>query len=152
MLTAEDFERLIFNLISNTPGYENPQWLQHTNAPDRGRDLSVVRTVVDALSGIRRSRVIIQCKHWLTASVSAADVGLCRTQMELWQPPRVDELIIATSGRFTVDAVALIEQHNLADRALTITMWPESHLEALLAQRPHLVAEFGLRSAVGSDH
>ncbi len=148
MLSAEDFERLVFNLISNTPGYENAQWLQHTSAPDRGRDLSVVRTTVDPLSGTLRSRVIIQCKHWLTTSVRAADVAVSRAQMELWQPPRVDELIVATSGRFTVDAVALIEQHNLSDRALAITMWPESHLEALLAQRPYLVAEFRLRSSV----
>jgi hypothetical protein len=144
-LTDDDFERLIFNLISNAAGYENPQWLQKTRAPDRGRDLSVTRVVSDALTGVRRFRVIVQCKHWLSRSVAVDDVGMCRTQMELWQPPRVDELVIATSGRFTADAVALIEQHNIADRALTITMWPESHLEGLLAARPHLIAEFRLR-------
>jgi hypothetical protein len=145
VLTDEGFERLIFNLILNTDGYQNPKWLQKTRAPDRGRDLSVTRATPDALCGVRHSRVIIQCKHWLCRSVGPDEVGLCRTQMELWQPPRVDELIIATSGRFTGDAVALIDQHNQADRALTITMWPESHLEAVLASRPYLIAEFGLR-------
>jgi hypothetical protein len=65
--------------------------------------------------------------------------------MELWQPPRVDGLIIATTGRFTADAIALIEQHNQADRALHIDMWADSHLEMLLAVRPHLIAEFRLR-------
>jgi hypothetical protein len=62
-LTDEEFERLMFSLIGETPGYENPQWLQHTNASDRGRDLSVVRVDTDPLEGVRRHRIIIQCKH-----------------------------------------------------------------------------------------
>lgn len=45
-LTDEDFERLIFMLISHEQGYENPEWLTKTNAPDRGRDLSVHRVFV----------------------------------------------------------------------------------------------------------
>jgi hypothetical protein len=53
--------------------------------------------------------------------------------------------IIATSGRFTSDAVAIIEKHNLSDSALRIEMWPESHLERLLASRPAIIAEFSLR-------
>jgi len=144
-LTDEEFERLIFSLIGETPGYENPQWLQHTNASDRGRDLSVVRVDTDPLEGVRRHRIIIQCKHWLSRSVGPGDVSDVRSQMELWQPPRVDGLIIATTGRFTADAIALVEQHNQADRALHISMWPDSHLERLLAARPHLIGEFRLR-------
>jgi hypothetical protein len=66
-------------------------------------------------------------------------------QMNLWEPPRVDVHIIATSGRFTSDAVTYIEKHNQSDTALHIEMWPESHLELLLAARPSLIAEFGLR-------
>jgi hypothetical protein len=54
-------------------------------------------------------------------------------------------LVIATSGRFTSDAVAYIEKHNGSDRAPRIEMWPESHLERLLALRPSLIADFGLR-------
>ena len=144
-LTDEEFERLIFSLIGETPGYENPQWLQHTNASDRGRDLSVVRVDTDPLEGVRRHRIIIQCKHWLSRSVGPGDVSDVRSQMELWQPPRVDGLIIATTGRCTADAIALVEQHNQADRALHISMWPDSHLERLLAARPHLIGEFRLR-------
>jgi hypothetical protein len=147
VLTDEEFERLMFSLIGDTPGYENPQWLQHTNAADRGRDLSVVRIDTDPLEGVRRHRIIIQCKHWLSRSVGPGDVSDVRTQMELWQPPRVDGLIIATTGRFTADAIALIEQHNQADRALHISMWPDSHLERLLAARPHLIGEFRLRQS-----
>jgi Restriction endonuclease len=135
----------MFSLIADTPSYENPQWLQQTHAPDRGRDLSVMRVEADPLGGVRRHRVIIQCKHWLSRSVGPGDVSEVRSLMELWQPPRVDGLIIATTGRFTADAIALIEQHNQADHALHISMWPDSHLELLLAARPHLIAEFRLR-------
>ena len=56
-------------------------------------------------------------------------------------------LVIATSGRFTADAVAWIDKHNEAANQPTIEMWAESHLELLLAQRPHLAAEFKLRSS-----
>ncbi|MCI0557781.1 MAG: restriction endonuclease [Nitrososphaera sp.] len=144
-LTEEEFERLIFTLLSSEPGYENPEWLMKTNAPDRGRDLSVYRVLNDTLGGTIRHRVIIQCKHWLNESVSPSDVAKLREQMKLWEPPRVDVHIIATSGRFTSDAVALIEKQNQSENALRIEMWPESHLERLLASRPAIIAEFSLR-------
>ena len=144
-LDEEDFERLIFALISHTPGYENPQWLTRTHAPDKGRDLSVDRVSEDRLGGSQRRRVIIQCKHWLSRSVGVPDIGVTRDQMKLWEPPRVDVLVIATSGRFTSDAVSLVDKHNQGDTALRIEMWPDSHLEMLLARRPELVAEFQLR-------
>lgn len=144
-LSEEDFERLMFALISSEGGYENPEWLMKTTAPDRGRDLSVWRVHADSLGGTIRHRVIIQCKHWLTKSVSPAEISTLREQMKLWEPPRVDIHIIATSGRFTSDAVALVERHNQSDTALRIEMWPESHLERLLASRPALIAQFGLR-------
>ena len=144
-LSSDEFECLIFTLISSENKYENPEWLMQTNAPDRGRDLSVYRRFSDPLGGIIRQRVIIQCKHWLKRSVSVTDVAELREQMKLWEPPRVDVHIIATTGRFTSDAVALIEKNNQTDTALRIEMWPESHLERLLALRPALIAEFGLR-------
>jgi hypothetical protein len=144
-LSDEDFERLMFTLISDSPGYENPEWLQQTKASDKGRDLSVTYVESDPLAGVRRYRVIIQCKHWLSKSVSATDVSVTRDQMELWQPPRVDRLIFATSGRFTADAISLIERHNQSDHALAISMWPDSHLERVLAARPHVIGQFKLR-------
>lgn len=146
-LDDEDFERLMYLLICEAEGYENVQWLQKTDAPDRGRDLSAEQVHADSLGSARRLRTIVQCKHWLSRSVSRSDVGDARDAMELWQPPRVDILVIATSGRFTVDAVAMVENHNQADKALTIEMWPESHLETLLAARPHLIGQFNLRGA-----
>lgn len=144
-LNEEEFERLMFVLISAEQGYENPEWLMRTNAPDRGRDLSVYRVYTDPLGGTIRQRVIIQCKHWLTKSVGPAEVSTLRDQMKLWEPPRVDVHVIATSGRFTSDAVAIIEKHNQSDTALRIEMWPESHIERLLASRPAIIAEFSLR-------
>jgi hypothetical protein len=65
--------------------------------------------------------------------------------VKLWEPPLVHVLIIATSGRFTSDAVAWIEKHNHTGDRPVIEMWPDSQLETLLAERPHLVAEFRLR-------
>jgi len=144
-LTDEGFERLLFALISSEHGYENPEWLMKTNAPDKGRDLSVYRVYADSLGGTIRQRVIIQCKHWLSKSVGAAEIAVLREQMKIWEPPRVDVHVIATSGRFTSDAVAIIEKHNQSDSALRIEMWAESHLERLLASRPAIIAQFSLR-------
>ena len=144
-LDEERFERLIFALIASTPGYENPEWLMRTNAPDRGRDLSVWRVFTDRLTGVMRQRVIIQCKHWLSKSISVAEVATLKEQVALWEPPKVDVLVIATTGRFTADAVATVERHNHGNSGVRIEMWPESHLERLLAERPSLIAEFRLR-------
>jgi len=146
-LNPEEFERLIFTLISTTDGYENPQWLTHTNAPDRGRDLSVMRVINDPLCGSRTSRVIIQCRLKSGSSIGMSDIAVLKEQMSLWEPPRVDELVIATTGRFTTDAVDWVERNNReVNQTLRIEMWPESHLERLLALRPSLIADFRLRS------
>jgi hypothetical protein len=144
-LTAEDFERLIFSLICGEENYENPEWLMKTNAPDRGRDLSVMRIIKDPLSGTTRSRVIIQCRHRPKEGVSVSDIANLKEQMRLWDDPPVNVLIIATTGRFTADAVDATEKHNLSHSGLRVEMWPDSHLELLLASRPALIAEFRLR-------
>jgi hypothetical protein len=136
---------LIFALISTGTGYENPEWLMKSRAPDRGRDLSVTRVVKDPLAGTIRNRVIIQCKHWLSKSINTTDVATLLLQLKSWEPPRVDVLAIATSGRFSSDAVTYIEKHNQSDNALRIEMWPESHLERILAAMPSLIADFKLR-------
>ena len=144
-LNDADFERLIFVLISSTLGYENPEWLMKTRAPDRSRDLSVYRVIADNLSGTERRRVVIQCKHWQTKSVAVCDCAEAVAHMEVWSAPPVDELVIATSGRFTADAVDWIERHNSKGVRPRVFIWPESHLEMLLAKRPDLIAQFALR-------
>lgn len=144
-IDAEHFERLLFNLLSDADGYTNPQLLTRTTAPDRGRDISVERLTTDSLSGLHRQRVFIQARHWLQKSVGLTDVSGAVQQAALWEPPRVDVVVIATSGRFTSDAVAWAEGHNQKGDAPQIEMWPDTLLEMLLAQRPHLVAGFNLR-------
>lgn len=144
-LAPEDFERLIFNLLSDASGYHNPQWLTATNAPDRGRDLSVERDLADSLGSARRQRVLVQCKHWRSRSVRPTDASEAVTQAQGWHP-QFDALIIVTSGRFTVDAVNWIEQHNAGNR-LQVDMWAETHLELLLAERPWLVEQLSLRAS-----
>lgn len=145
VLDDEAFERLVFNIIGDAAGYENPQWLTHTHAPDRGRDLSVDRVVSDSLSGVTRQRVIIQCRHLLSKSVAPSDIANAITAVKLWEPPAVDVLIFVTSGRFSADAVAWIEKHNHDRQRPALEPWAETHLESLLAQRPHLVGQFDLR-------
>jgi hypothetical protein len=108
----------------------------HTNAPDRGRDLSVERASSDSLSGTRNQRVIIQSKHWLTKSVRPQDVSEALTEIALWEPPRINVLVMAVSGRFTADAVSWVEKHNDSGRQPAVEMWAESHLEMLERGRP----------------
>ncbi len=139
------FGRLVFTLIGDEPGYENPGWLMRTHAPDRGRDLSVTRVVTDGRSGAIRHRIIIQCKHWLSKSIAQPQISIAKDQTMLWNDPRVDVLVIATSGRFTSDAVRWIERYNADCASPRIEMWAESHLERLLAGRPALIALFNLR-------
>jgi hypothetical protein len=146
MLDAEDFERLLFNIVAKAEGYENARWLTRTNAPDRGRDISVDRVLPDSLTGVTRQRVIVQVKHWLARSIPPIEVTQAVSTMRLLEPPLVNVLILATSGRFTSDAVALMDKHNNDGNRPILEPWPESHLESLLAERPHLVAEFRLRS------
>ncbi len=119
--------------------------MTHTNATDKGRDLSVYNNVTDPLSGTSRNRIIIQCKHWLRKSISVADIAKLVEQLKLWEPPRVDICIIATSGRFSSDAISWIEKYNQSNNAMRIQMWAESHLESILSSRPALIAEFNLR-------
>ena len=144
-LSEEDFERLIFNLISDADDYENPQWLTETAAPDRGRDLAAEHVRHDSLSGPNRERVIIQARHWLKLSVGLRQVRLLLDQMKLWEPPAVHILVVATSGRFTTDAIGWIDKHNAANERPTIVMWANTHLELLLARRPQLSATFHAR-------
>lgn len=144
-LDDEGFERLIFELLSTTPGYENVNWPMKTKAADQGRDVEGQRVTADQLSGTRRERVIVQCKHWRRKSVGRDDLVLCVQAVNLWAPPLVDVLIVASSGRFSKDAVTWAERRNEAREVPRVELWPDSHLEALLARRPYVAASFGLR-------
>lgn len=144
-IDAETFERLIFQLLLDTDGYENVSWLMKTNASDRGRDIQAFRVTVDPLSGTQTQRVIVQCKHWLGKSVGRSELVDVIESVKLWEPPIVDILIVATTGRFSQDAVALAEAHDRKRQVPRPILWADSHLEALLARRPHLIGLFRLK-------
>lgn len=65
--------------------------------------------------------------------------------MEHWNNPPVDVLVVATSGRFTADAVSWVERHNSKGVRSRVEIWNDAKLEKLLADRPHLILSFGLR-------
>lgn len=144
-LSPERFESLIFDLIRQSEGYENVNWLMPTSAPDRGRDVEAYRVFADPLSGTRRDRIIVQCKHWPTRSVGRSELIQVVESVKLWEPPLVATVVVATTGRFSQDAVALAEKRSLERSVPGVELWPDSHLEALLARRPSLVAGYKLR-------
>lgn len=144
-INEEQFERILFDILSKLPRHQNVQWLTRTNAPDRGRDLSVERLIDDGTGAARTERVFVQAKHWQSKSVSLADIASNLAVIELWQP-RVHVLVIATSGRFTTDAVNWVEKRNDEGTQPRIELWPENKLESLLASRPALIATYRLRA------
>lgn len=145
VLDDNGFERLLYDLLRSYKEHENVQWLMQTRAPDRGRDLSMERVLSDGTGGIRRERVIVQAKHWRSRSVSGTDIAATVYQCEQWEPPAIRGLIVATSGRFSADAVGWAEKHNEKGVLPLVELWPESKLESLLAERPYLAAAHGLR-------
>lgn len=144
-MDADGFERLLFDLLRSSPEYRNVQWLMHTQAADRGRDLSMDRVLHDSAGGTHSERVIVQAKHWLKKSVDRSTVAATVAAMKLWEPPVIRILIIATSGHFSADAVQWTEKHNNSGTAPFIELWPVSKLEAFLAAKPGLAAAHGLR-------
>lgn len=145
VLSDDGFERLLFQLLRDFPDHENVQWLTQTRAPDRSRDLSFDRLLRDTTGGTRIERVLVQAKHWQTKSVGPSDISSTVAGVKLWEPPLVHVLVIATSGRFTSDAIAWAERHNNSGMLPLIELWPENKLESLLAQKPHIAAANGLR-------
>jgi hypothetical protein len=145
-LDDDGFERLLYDLLRAFPEfYKNVQWLMKTRAPDRGRDLSVDRHLRTGLGSVRVERVIVQAKHWLSKSVGPAEVTGTLASIKLWEPPIVRSLIMATSGRFTTDAVQWVEKHNNEGQPPLIELWPDSQLETLLAQKPEIAIAYKLR-------
>jgi hypothetical protein len=137
----ETFEALIFELIRGTNGYENANWLMRTRAADRGRDIEVYRVISDPLGDTKRRRVIVQCKHWQTRSVGRDELVGCIEAVKLWEGDRVDTLIVATSGRFTQDAVALKERYDRERSVPSVELWPDtassfSYRDAHTSPRP----------------
>lgn len=139
------FERLLYDLLLAFREYQNVQWLMRTHAPDRGRDLSFDQVVPISTGEFRTERGILQAKHWHKRPVGVAHISHAVAGVTLWEPPVVRVFVIATSGRFSADAVAWRERPNDSGTAPFIELWPDSKLETLLTQQPHLAAAHGLR-------
>ncbi len=145
VLDDDGFERILFDLLGGFPNYQNVEWLTKTRAPDRGRDLSAERVIRDDGGTTRTERVIVQAKHWTSKSVAPSDITNTLAALSLWEPPVVRTLVVATSGRFTTDAVGIVEKHNADGKLPFIELWADSRLETQLSQRPDLIATYGLR-------
>jgi hypothetical protein len=87
----------------------------------------------------------VQCKHWRSKSVNLDDVSALMQRVRLWEPPKVDVVVIATSGRFTLDAVQWMENREEARDVPRVVPWPENQIETMLASHPDLIASFRLR-------
>lgn len=144
-LTDAGFETLLYDLVRSYPSHSNAQLLMRTNASDRGRDLSFQRQMVDDTGTVRVERIVVQAKHWLSKSVSVVELTTLLGQMSLWEPPTVHGLVVATTGRFTSDAVAFAERHNDKSLRPRLELWPDTHLETMLSQKPSIAAGHGLR-------
>lgn len=145
-LEAEAFERLLFDIFHDLDGYQNIEWLMKTNAPDRGRDISLQRVIPDSSGTVRTERVIVQAKHYTSRSVGPTDIHSSLASLAMWEPPVIRSLIIATSSRFSSDAVAIAEKHNEDGSRPYIELWADSKLETLLSQRPRLAITYKLRT------
>jgi hypothetical protein len=111
---------------------------------DHAQRVSLDRVLQDGSGGVRNERVVVQAKHWLANSVGPAELQDVVSRVKLWRPI-FRGLVVATSGRFSADAVAYAEQHNDTCDPLLIDLWPASKLETMLAKRPALAAAHGLR-------
>lgn len=130
------FERLVFSLYEDDESFEKVEWLQHTNSPDSGRDISAVRVE----SG---SRVLIQARHKVS-TIAEMEVNECVTKAETWDPP-FDEVIVSTSSTFRQNAVRWMEQNNKKKVRPTVGFEPNNRLEVKLSRRSHLITHLGLR-------
>lgn len=144
-LDDEGFERLLFNLLRAFDDHSNVKSLTKTNAPDRARDLSFDRRIQASTGLVRNERVLVQAKHWLTKSVSHHEIAQAVTTAEGWTPS-FDVVIVATSGRFTTEAVNWADKRSTAGKRPDVELWPDSELEALLARHPGIAIAHGLMS------
>ena len=146
-LTPGGFESLLHDLLQELPVYTNVTYLAKTNAPDKGRDLSALKKIDDGLGTERLERTIVQAKHSATgaASVSHRDISDLLASLELIDKPKIANLVIATTTAVTPDGETYIELHNADYKRPYVEVWGPHKLRRLLAERPHLIEQYGLR-------
>lgn len=138
------FERVLFDLLQAFPAHHNVKWLTKTNAPDRGRDLSFDRSIETPTGEVRTESVMVQAKHWRSKSVPPDELAKVVAQAETW-PSAFHVVIVATSGRFTTDAVTWAEKRAKSGSRPDVELWCDADLERLLARHPSIAAAHGLR-------
>jgi restriction endonuclease len=144
-INADEFERLLTRLLSESGSYVRITRLMNINAPDAGRDIQAYRRVADGLVSERLERVLVQAKHWPRRGIGSSDIAdLVHAKLPLWEGEPVRGLIVATTGSFTQDAVRWVDNHNSAATRPEIVLWSSSELETLLRKWPPLAHEFGL--------
>lgn len=141
-LTPEQFEELLEELLHRL-GARDVARPMRTNAADAGRDISFQRSLQDTLGGHRTERVVLQAKHLLAGSVSAADCEATLAGVKTYVP-RFDCVVMATSSSFSQTALRWIENHNQNER-IRFEMWNRSVIERHLAQHSELVRRYRLR-------
>lgn len=144
-LTAEDFESLMFDVLSSIPNYVNVSIPLKTNAPDQGKDITFSLRVQTGFGGELLEPGVLQAKHWKATSVSVNDIADTLNHVPLWGPPHIRQLIFATSGKFTSDAVQLVQKHNnQGTHGVHIEIWERNKLEFILMKMPEIVQKYRL--------
>lgn len=142
-ITPEQFERLCADLLELSSNYENVEWLTSTNAPDRGCDIRADWAHSDETRGTVREKFVIQCKHRRNSNISASDIEDLRNITITYG--NVDVYLIITSGKFTDQALQVIQEWNENNAKPKVEVWGDWKLEQLLASHPDLIIQYGLR-------
>lgn len=141
-ITYDNFERLCADLLESLPEWENVEWLTPTNASDRGRDITAFWVSHTTSRGTIRERAIIQCKHRPNKSVSAKDIEAFQNLSLLHD--NVDLYLLITSGKFSDQAIQIVEKQNQTNNKPHVEVWEHWKLEKLLASYPNLIKIYGL--------
>lgn len=142
-INPEQFERLCADLLESSSGWENVEWLTSTNAPDRGRDIGVDWVTNDETRGTIREKCVIQCKHRIGNNISASEIENLQNITITYG--NVDLYLIVTCGKFTDQAIQVVQEWNKRNTKPKVEMWGDWKLEQLLASHPELIKRYGLR-------
>ncbi|WP_394825818.1 restriction endonuclease [Pendulispora albinea] len=149
-IKATDFGELFVELVTDVGGYEDVQWLTHTNARGLSRTLSATRRRDDPLVGTIYERVIIQFRHWPAKSIGERELAKACAKMSLWRASHAHVMVVVTSGTFTSNAMLWTQSHNAAGKHPRLELCADHHLEKLLAKRRGLADRYNLRGKSGT--
>jgi hypothetical protein len=142
-LTFEQFENLIFDLVTNL-GLQNVSW--RTPGADGGRDIEADEIGPD-FSGFHVSkRWFIECKKYS----GSVDWPTIYGKIAYADSLGAHYLLMCTSSKFTPAATTQVAHWNSQRRDLQIRLWPSHELELQLRAHPDIRAKYGLPGALGT--